>query len=32
MSAPSPLKLGLPKGSLEKPTIELFEKAGWRIS
>lgn len=25
------LKLGLPKGSLEKATIELFEKAGWRI-
>jgi len=26
------LKLGIPKGSLEKSTIELFEKAGWRIS
>lgn len=25
------LKLGLPKGSLENATIELFEKAGWRI-
>ena len=25
------LKLGLPKGSLEKATIELFAKAGWRI-
>lgn len=25
------LRLGLPKGSLEKATIELFEKAGWRI-
>jgi ATP phosphoribosyltransferase len=25
------LKLGLPKGSLEKATIQLFEKAGWRI-
>jgi len=25
------LKLGLPKGSLEKATIELFEKAGWVI-
>lgn len=25
------LKLGLPKGSLEKATIELFDKAGWRI-
>lgn len=28
----SPLKLGLPKGSLEKPTIDLLEKAGWRVS
>lgn len=27
----SQLKLGLPKGSLEKATIDLFEKAGWRI-
>jgi ATP phosphoribosyltransferase len=27
-----PLKLGLPKGSLEKTTIELFRKSGWRIS
>ena len=26
------LKLGLPKGSLEKSTIELFKKAGWDIS
>ncbi len=26
------LKLGLPKGSLEQATIELFRKAGWRIS
>lgn len=25
------LKLGLPKGSLEKATINLFEKAGWQI-
>ena len=25
------LKLGLPKGSLEKATIELFEGAGWLI-
>lgn len=25
------LKLGLPKGSLEKATISLFEKAGWQI-
>lgn len=28
----TPLKLGIPKGSLEKQTIELFAKAGWRIS
>ena len=27
----SQLKMGLPKGSLEKATIELFEKAGWAI-
>lgn len=27
----SVLKIGLPKGSLEKATIELFEKSGWRI-
>lgn len=27
----SELKLGIPKGSLEKATIELFEKSGWRI-
>lgn len=26
------VKLGLPKGSLEDATIELFRKAGWRIS
>lgn len=32
MSLASPLKLGIPKGSLEKSTIELFAKAGWRIS
>ena len=25
------LKLGLPKGSLEKATIELFERGGWLI-
>lgn len=25
------LKLGIPKGSLEKATIDLFYKAGWRI-
>ncbi len=26
------LKLGIPKGSLESATIELFQKAGWKIS
>ncbi len=26
------LKLGVPKGSLEKATIELFQKAGWRLT
>ncbi|OPX19327.1 MAG: ATP phosphoribosyltransferase [Desulfobacca sp. 4484_104] len=26
------LKLGIPKGSLEKATIELFNKSGWKIS
>ncbi len=26
------LKLGIPKGSLEQATIELFNKAGWRIN
>ena len=25
------LKLGIPKGSLEKATVELFAKAGWKI-
>ncbi len=25
------LKVGIPKGSLEKATIELFEKSGWKI-
>ncbi len=25
------LKIGIPKGSLEKATIELFKKSGWRI-
>ncbi len=25
------VKLGIPKGSLEKATIALFEKSGWRI-
>lgn len=26
------LRLGIPKGSLEKATIELFEQAGWTIT
>ncbi|MDD5711149.1 MAG: ATP phosphoribosyltransferase [Smithellaceae bacterium] len=26
------LKLGLPKGSLEANTVDLFKKAGWRIT
>lgn len=26
------LKLGIPKGSLESNTIDLFKKAGWRIT
>jgi len=26
------LKLGIPKGSLESNTIELFKRAGWRIT
>jgi ATP phosphoribosyltransferase len=26
-----PLKLGIPKGSLQDATIRLFEKAGWKI-
>ncbi len=30
MSSPV-IKLGIPKGSLEKATIELFKKAGWKI-
>lgn len=28
----SRLKLGIPKGSLQESTLELFAKAGWRIS
>ena len=28
----SRLKLGVPKGSLQESTLELFGKAGWRIS
>jgi ATP phosphoribosyltransferase len=26
------LKIGIPKGSLENNTVDLFKKAGWRIS
>ncbi len=26
------LKLGIPKGSLEKSTLSLFEKSGWKIN
>jgi ATP phosphoribosyltransferase len=28
----SVLKLGIPKGSLQESTVELFAKAGWRIT
>jgi ATP phosphoribosyltransferase len=31
MNAPL-IRLGIPKGSLERATIELFRKAGWKIS
>lgn len=30
MSTPS-LKFGLPKGSLQDPTVDLFKKAGWNV-
>ena len=26
-----PLRLGIPKGSLEKMTVDLFARAGWGI-
>src|SRR6202167_851445 len=26
------LKLGIPKGSLQQSTVELFARAGWRIA
>jgi ATP phosphoribosyltransferase len=32
MAENSELKLGIPKGSLEEMTIELFKKSGWKIS
>ncbi|MFZ0579931.1 MAG: ATP phosphoribosyltransferase [Candidatus Acidiferrales bacterium] len=28
----SALKLGIPKGSLQESTVELFARAGWRVS
>lgn len=31
MSAENLLKLGIPKGSLQDATINLFEKSGWKI-
>lgn len=32
MSEANILKLGIPKGSLERATIDLFAKAGWKIN
>jgi ATP phosphoribosyltransferase len=32
MEANREIKLGIPKGSLEEMTIELFKKSGWKIS
>ena len=32
MNGARQLKLGLPKGSLESATMELFRKAGWKVS
>lgn len=29
---PNIVKLGIPKGSLEQPTLALFAKSGWKIS
>ncbi len=26
------LKLGIPKGSLEENTVDIFKRAGWRIT
>ena len=26
------LKLGIPKGSLQNATIELFKRSGWKIN
>src|SRR5499425_1396247 len=30
--APPRLKLGIPKGSLQEATIDLFSRAGWKIT
>ena len=30
--SPDKLRLGLPSGSMQKSTFELFDRAGWRIS
>src|SRR5262252_4978989 len=32
MAEKNELRLGIPKGSLEEMTIELFKKSGWKIS
>ena len=31
MNSEAILKLGLPKGSLEEATIDLFDRAGWKV-
>jgi ATP phosphoribosyltransferase len=31
-SSPARVRLGLPKGSLQEPTLALFARAGWNIS
>ena len=31
MNAQPIIKLGVPKGSLEEATINLFDRAGWKI-
>jgi ATP phosphoribosyltransferase len=32
MNPPKPLKLGLPKGSLQDATLQLLGRAGWRVT
>lgn len=32
MSEQKQLRIGLPKGSLQEATVEIFRKAGWRVS